>query len=261
MDHGFAALRAAMTHQAQIDIARSLRARPDLWSQAQRRDYFAWLAGTASWRGGASFNLFLKNLRDEAIAWATPAEHAALQESFAATSTPVATLPAGRGLVREWTLAELVALDEKSTGSRDVAHGRRVFAMASCFVCHVFAGEGGALGPDLTGAAARLSTRDLLEAMVDPSREISDQYGTVQVTLRNGRIHSGRITNYTERGMSLAENLFDPSRIVRIPESEVASIEPSKISLMPPGLLNVLEAGEILDLLAFLRTGVSTARP
>ena len=39
----------------------------------------------------------------------------------------------------------------------------------------------------------------------------------------------------------------------------MVSIEPSKISLMPPGLLDLLAADEILDLLAFL--GPAPAAP
>jgi putative heme-binding domain-containing protein len=99
--------------------------------------------------------------------------------------------------------------------------------------------------------------RDLLEAIIEPSREISDQYGTVEITLRNGAKHSGRIINYTEQGLQLAENLLDHSSVRRIPESEITSIEPSRISLMPSGLLDALEPAEILDLLAFMRSSTS----
>jgi putative heme-binding domain-containing protein len=95
--------------------------------------------------------------------------------------------------------------------------------------------------------------RDLVEAIVEPSREISDQYGTVQVRLRDGRELSGRIVNLTETGLNLAENLADPSNVVRLAEADIVSIVPSKHSLMPPGLLNVLSADEVLELLAFLR--------
>ena len=57
-----------------------------------------------------------------------------------------------------------------------------------------------AVGPDFTDAGSRFALRDLLEAIVDPSREISDQYGTSVVTLRDGRRLTGRIINYTEQG-------------------------------------------------------------
>ena len=128
---------------------------------------------------------------------------------------------------------ELTALVARAPGARDPARGRRVFAAAGCFACHTCNGEGGALGPDLTAAAARLAPRDLLEAIVEPSREISDQYGTSEIALRDGRRLSGRIINYTEQGLVLAENLFDPAQGVRLKESDIASITPAQSPRQP----------------------------
>jgi putative heme-binding domain-containing protein len=253
MQRGFAALQQAASREAQLDIARSLRARPASWSATQRSAYFAWLSGTSSWRGGASFALLLKNLRAEALTLASPAERASLETAFAASTAPVISLPARATATRQRTVDHVIKLVETTSGPRNVEHGRRMFAAAGCFVCHTFAGEGGSLGPDLTGIASRVGVRDLLEAIIEPNREISDQYGTVEITLRNGAKHSGRIINYTEQGLQLAENLLDHSNARRIPETEITAIEPSRISLMPAGLLDSLNDTEILDLLAFLR--------
>lgn len=84
------------------------------------------------------------------------------------------------------------------------------------------------------------------------------QYNTSLVRTRDGRQLSGRIVNLTETGLHLAENLADPSNVIRLAEADVISIEASKQSLMPPGLLNVLSAAEVLDLLAFLRSGAES---
>jgi len=251
---GFAALDAAVTRESQLDLARILRGRLADWTPAQRTRHLAWLHGTGSWRGGASFTAFLKELRHEAVASAPSTARPALDKSLTDSikTAPIATLPEGRGVVRAWTVAELAALAEKSSGPRDPARGRRVFGMVGCFACHTCNGEGGSVGPDLTSAGSRFATRDLLEAIIDPSREISDQYGTSLITVRDGRRLSGRIINYTEQGISLAENLFDPAQATRLKESDIVAIEASKISLMPPGLLDVLQPDEILDLLAFL---------
>ena len=132
--------------------------------------------------------------------------------------------------------------------------GKKIFGAAGCFGCHTFDDEGGALGPDLTAVARRLSVHDLFEAIVDPSREISDQYGTVNIAHRDGRRLSGRIVNLTEAGLHLAQNLADPANVVRLADSDIVSIEPSRHSLMPPGLLNPFSDDEILDLLAFMRS-------
>ena len=253
---GFTALEGAVTHQAQLDLVRSLRARLSAWTPAQRTRYLAWLHGTGDWRGGSSFTLLLKELRKEAVASAPEAARAALETSLAATLAPARiTIPnTSRTTSHPWTVAELTTLVAKSARTRDVSRGRRVFAAAGCFACHTCNGEGGALGPDLTAAGSRLATGDLLEAIVEPSREISDQYGTSEIALRDGRRLSGRIINYTEQGLVLSENLFDPAQGVRLKESEIVTITPSKISLMPSGLLDTFSASEILDLLDFLRS-------
>jgi putative heme-binding domain-containing protein len=141
----------------------------------------------------------------------------------------------------------------------DARRGREIFAAVGCFVCHTYAGEGGALGPDLTGVAGRFGLRDLLEAIVEPHKEISDQYGTVEIALRDGRRLTGRIVNHSADGVTLAENLFDPGSAVLVRDSERVSVEPSKTSLMPAGMLDALRPDEIRDLVAFLRGG--DARP
>ena len=253
---GFTALEGAVTHQAQLDLVRSLRARLSAWTPAQRTRYLAWLHGTGDWRGGSSFTLLLKELRKEAVASAPEAARAALETSLAATlASARITIPnTSRTTSHPWTVAELTTLVAKSARTRDVVRGRRVFAAAGCFACHTCNGEGGALGPDLTAAGSRFATGDPLEAIVEPSREISDQYGTSEIALRDGRRLSGRIINYTEQGLVLSENLFDPAQGVRLKESEIVTITPSKISLMPSGLLDTFSASEILDLLAFLRS-------
>ncbi|HUR56581.1 MAG TPA: c-type cytochrome, partial [Opitutaceae bacterium] len=255
---GVAALKAAVTREAQLDFAKSLRVLRTGWTPALRREFFDWLADTTAWRGGGTFARFLQRLRDDSLAGVPEAGRAAfgaqLAQAARKNTAPTFAPPASdRKIVRPWTTDELAALAQNDTRKRDATRGRQVFGAAGCFACHTFGEEGGALGPDLTAVARRLSTRDLIEAIVEPSREISDQYGTVQIRVRDGRTLNGRIVNLTETGLHLAENLADPANVIRLAESEIVTIEPSKVSLMPPGLLDRFEAEEILDLLAYLR--------
>jgi putative heme-binding domain-containing protein len=254
---GIVALRDAATRQQQLDFASSLRVCHAHWTPKLRGEFFDWLAESVRWRGGATFGRFLQRIRDDALAAAPPDERPEVREQLAVAmqtkSTPDYTLATSRRTVREWTADDLVMLAQTDLQKRDAHRGRKIFGAAGCFGCHTFDDEGGALGPDLTSVARRLSVRDLFEAIVDPDREISDQYGTVEVRHRDGRRFSGRIVNLTEAGVQLAENLADPSTVVRLAEADIASIEPSKRSLMPPGLLNAFSSDEILDLLAFMR--------
>jgi putative heme-binding domain-containing protein len=254
---GMAAIREANTRQQQLDFAKSLRVLRTQWTDSARQEFFDWLAQTAGWRGGGTFGRFLQRIRDDALAAVPDGERAALSARLAAAirNAPTAdyALGAGRRVVREWTTDDLTMLAQSDTLRRDVARGRKIFGAAGCFGCHTFDQEGGALGPDLTAVGRRVSVRDLIQAIVEPNREISDQYGTVELQHRDGRRLFGRIVNLTENGLHLAENLADPSTVVRLAEADIVSIAPSRQSLMPGGLLNTFSADEILDLLAFMR--------
>ena len=46
--------------------------------------------------------------------------------------------------------------------------------------------------------------------------------------------------------------MFDPGRLTNVPRADIESIEPSKVSMMPEGLLNSLKEDEIQDLVAYL---------
>jgi putative heme-binding domain-containing protein len=137
-------------------------------------------------------------------------------------------------------------------GGRDFERGRKVFGEAACFACHRFDGEGGALGPDLTSAAGKFSPSDLLESIMEPSKVVSDQYAPSVFTLENGDTVTGRIINLGSDNITVNVNMFDPNGNVGIDRKQVISIEPSKISMMPEGLLNMLEKNEIMDLMAYV---------
>ncbi|HMC90111.1 MAG TPA: heme-binding protein, partial [Gemmataceae bacterium] len=118
--------------------------------------------------------------------------------------------------------------------------------------CHRFDNEGGAQGPDLTGAAGRFNVRDLLESIVEPSKEISDQYAAMIISTIDGKVVTGRIVNHNADNMIVMTNMLDPNGLVNVNQRRVESVEKSKISMMPTGLLDTLKEDEILDLVAYL---------
>ena len=52
--------------------------------------------------------------------------------------------------------------------------------------------------------------------------------------------------------MSVMTNMLDPNGQVNVDQRKVESIEKSKISMMPEGLLDTFHEDEILDLVAYL---------
>jgi putative heme-binding domain-containing protein len=252
----------APTQEEQIECARALRVLKHSWSPEQRREYFTWLRRAESYKGGASFGGFLKNIRDDAIATLTAAEKADLKsilEAPIATAAAVATKP--RPFVKAWAVTDLAPMVEKGLTGRDFDRGRKLFGEASCFACHRFDNEGGAQGPDLTGSAGRFSPRDLLESIIEPSKEVSDQYASVVISTTNGRIVTGRIVNLSGDGISVLTNLLDPNAISHVDHRRVESIETSKVSMMPAGLLDTFTEDEVKDLVAYLLSRGDRASP
>ncbi|MDZ4290159.1 MAG: c-type cytochrome, partial [Prosthecobacter sp.] len=137
-------------------------------------------------------------------------------------------------------------------GGRNFANGRNCFGAVGCFACHRFNFEGGAVGPDLTSVSGKFGPKDLLESVLDPSKEISDQYGSMVFTMKDGTVVMARIMNLKEDTLMVNTNMMDPNAIQSLKRGNIASIEPSKVSMMPPGLLNMLKEEDILDLMAYL---------
>jgi putative heme-binding domain-containing protein len=130
-----------------------------------------------------------------------------------------------------------------------------MFSQAACFKCHRFAGQGGIVGPDLTGAGRRFNDLNLLEALVEPSKVVSDQYEATTFILESGKAVTGRIVNLAGDNYLVSENMLDPGKLTPVSVNEIEESLPSKVSMMPNGLLDTLTQEEILDLVAYLRAG------
>ena len=119
-------------------------------------------------------------------------------------------------------------------------------------ICHRFENDGGSVGPDLTHVSGRFNVRDLLESILDPSKEISDQYGAIKILKKDGDMVVGRVGNLNGENLMVLENMFAPNDFTNVKRTDIESIEPSKVSMMPEGLLNYFKEDEIQDLIAFL---------
>lgn len=246
-------LSEAPTQEEQIEYARSLRMLKTGWTPELRREYFTWFLKAGTFKGGSSFTKFMANIKRDAVATLSAEEKTALQPILDARPEEAAVAIAKpRPFVKKWTLDELAPLISAGMKNRDYDRGRALFGAASCFACHRFGNEGGANGPDLTGLAGRFSARDLLESTVDPSKVISDQYQATTFVLDDGRTVTGRIVNMSNDNWNVNTDMLNPGGAVNVNRKQVESIIPSKISMMPTGLLDTLKEDEVLDLFAFL---------
>jgi putative heme-binding domain-containing protein len=211
---------------------------------------------------GASFNNFLNNLSKAVVANLTEAEKTELEPLLAALPTPTQRRPAKKTykFVREWKTADILPDLEKIGHGRNFSNGRDAFAAAQCLQCHRFGNDGGAVGPDITAVASRFSRKDILEATLEPSKVVSEQYQNVTITKKDGDDVTGRLLEESESRLVLVPNQLTGEK-VEIKRSDVASRAPSKLSPMPEGLVNVLTKEDLLDLLAYVESGGKRDHP
>jgi putative membrane-bound dehydrogenase-like protein len=145
-------------------------------------------------------------------------------------------------------LADLVG----NLGTGDIARGQAVFNSdkAACISCHAIGAIGGRIGPDLTRIGQVRVDRDLVEAIVFPSASFVRSYEPVQVRTRSGVEHAGMLRSETPEAVILGT--ADGGE-TRIPRSEITTLEPGAVSLMPQGYDALLSRQELSDLVAFLR--------
>jgi putative heme-binding domain-containing protein len=267
------ALRKLIERNAQYggDVRQTLEKRSDLlqvhyayilrtvtrkksWTAADRAAYLAWFGRAQEWGGGNSFRKFLVNIETESLAGLSENEQLALVAAGLRKPYVPPPLPKPEGPGRAWTLDAVLAAAEQglAPGSRNFEHGQRTFAAARCIVCHRFGTDGGATGPDLTQAGGRFQVRDLVEAIVDPSKVVSDQYKASIVQTADGRVVTGRIVSESPEKIVVVTDPEDATKFVEIARSDIEELLPASESLMPKGLLDGLNEAEVLDLVAYV---------
>lgn len=237
-----------------IEIAYDLRLVAGDWPDRGRERFFEWLGRAKLTPGGLSFRGYVEAIERDALARAPEAERAGLTALAKPVVRPLPSLAEVKTAPRAWTLAELEGFLPLADAGRDFERGRAAFTKAVCSACHRIDGQGGDVGPDLTAVASRFSRRDILIAILEPSRDLSDQYQNVELELRDGGIVVGRIVQEDAQSLEvIVEPISRVSRTVRA--RDVVARKPATISPMPPSLLNLLTLEEVLDLVAYLESG------
>jgi putative heme-binding domain-containing protein len=160
--------------------------------------------------------------------------------------------PEGPG--KRWTVEEALSVVEVLSG-RDLARGKAMYVATLCQSCHAMQGEGGVIGPDLSQLGTRYSPKDILNATINPSDEISEQYEATILELKTGGSVVGRLTNEDNSNYYVSQNPFAPQVIRTVAKAEVKSTKASEVSTMLPGMINRLNDEELKDLMAYLISG------
>lgn len=140
-------------------------------------------------------------------------------------------------------------LTDDAVKAADPHRGKEVYAKA-CAVCHKMYGQGGDIGPDITGSN-RADLNYILDNMLNPSGEIPEGYQLNVVTTRDGRNFAGTVGSETDNQLVLRQAVGGP---VTIDKPDIQSRERLKVSMMPEGLLATLKDDEVVALVRYLRT-------
>lgn len=235
--------------EEQIHLASCLRHFKDGWTSDHKLMILTWLSEAALWPGGFSFHGYLRNIQDAFEDLLDPKEKAALAanlEKGAKARARRAARPGGEAPDFERTLSFLQqALREPR---RSLEEGRRVYD-ALCSACHQVGDFGRGIGPELTTVAGRFALPDLLEAVLRPSRAISDQYQSWDLWTHRGQVYTGMPLFEDEESITL---LLGDQREVQVALDQIKERQISRVSLMPEGLLDDSTKEEIADLFAYL---------
>ncbi|WP_193214075.1 PVC-type heme-binding CxxCH protein [Luteolibacter marinus] len=147
-----------------------------------------------------------------------------------------------RALIAGWK----AKLTPEVLAKADTANGKLIFGR-TCAACHKLFGEGGEIGPELTGGE-RGSLDHWLDNIIDPNALVGVGYELHQIEKKDGS---------TVIGMLAAEN--DEELILRmvgvetkVPKREVKENKALGKSMMPEGMINGLSDDEVRDLIGYL---------
>lgn len=135
----------------------------------------------------------------------------------------------------------------------NLANGRALYTKA-CASCHRLFGEGGDIGPDLTGAQ-RTSVDYLLENILDPSAIVPREYQVTVIETKGGRTLSGIVKKESDAAVTLQLQ----NEVVVLPKADIEMRTATKLSMMPDGALEQLKLDEVRDLIGYLMSPVQVA--
>lgn len=143
----------------------------------------------------------------------------------------------------------------------DSKRGRELFfGSAACSTCHMFKGQGGRLGPDLTASGTarsldylsdsiRYPSRRLAQGLGEAMKEFTEEYETVSVVTADGTRLQGTLFN--EDSFTI-QFLDTREQVHSFDKSSLKSWGKSRQSLMPAYDGKTLPEKDLNDILTFL---------
>ncbi len=135
----------------------------------------------------------------------------------------------------------------------DVEAGKELFfnpeSPAGCAKCHVVAGQGGKVGPELTKIAAVQTPQYILESVLEPSKVVSKEFEPILIITKKGRYLGGILKGEDETAVRIADST---GQFQEIAKADIAERVAQETSLMPGNFAELLTVQDLHDLLAYL---------
>jgi len=145
-------------------------------------------------------------------------------------------------------LSEQLIAEAADHGS--AVRGEAIYRRAdlTCQKCHAIGGAGGRVGPDLVSLGASAPVDYIVEALLDPSKKVKENYHSLIVITDEGRLVTGVKVRETDKELILRDA---EDRDLLIPLDTIDEQQDGG-SLMPVGLTDSLTRAELVDLVKFL---------
>lgn len=131
----------------------------------------------------------------------------------------------------------------------DHAKGEKLFTEQGCVACHALKQGGPALGPYMGQIGSIMNAAQIATAILRPSDSISQGFGTVVLTMKDGSLKSGFVTESTADKLVLRDVAGQVSTVAA---ADVKTQEHIAVSMMPEGLANALSLDDFAALVQFL---------
>jgi len=169
-------------------------------------------------------------------------------------------------VVKNWGVARETEADKlkdiarfkklvETKGYGGAQRGRGVYSRV-CQQCHTLFGEGGKVGPDITGSN-RGDLDYILHNAVDPNGVIPNDYRTSNIETKDERSITGIVTKQDDNAITVVT----ANETLIVPRNELKSMTQTELSMMPEGLLQAITEDEVRDLLAYLRSPAQVPLP
>jgi putative heme-binding domain-containing protein len=151
-------------------------------------------------------------------------------------------------------LTDATAWVKALTTPSDLQAGRRVFAHPQgpgCLICHKVEGQGGLVGPDLTGYARGRTVETMVKSILEPAAEVAPQFAPWILEMKDGRTLEGMIVHENEGKIIIGRA---DGTTETIGSADVTSRSPTTGSVMPAGLADRMTRGEFRSVINYLQS-------